>query len=578
MTFRDRRSFLVAGLSCLSLASAAMAAPLPSDSINPMDFGANGDGIAEDSAALRAADHAASAAGLPLRLTRRHKIAASYTLTSSLLFEGGRLEPAAGVVLTLGPGLTAPPVQLFAGAGSIAFSTPPAAGHPEWWGARSTVDSFDSHAAIMACIAACQVVQFQRGDYYVSQRVIVSQGSRQLLGSFGVYDGTPGSATRLIGLFNDRPVLRLGPDERPRHINDYPAGITLRGLWVQFNRPPDIGKPLPVIDVGTIRNSDLSDLWAYDGIYGYQFGGAVDVHVLRCRSQRTGSGQGKGTDRHIGFYINGGAEIGLAGGNASLHIEKCTAIGTHAFPDCSGLVADQYFTDLWVEHFETSACAQPLAINGQFLGRGEKDTFGNTDCLIEHPVLDGYETNAIRIWNVNRSGSVEVSKPYCAPAAGVSTPAISFRGNEGIVNLTGGQLVMGPGKGAGGVEIVDCHGGGCVSETQILESSGAAVRIANTDGFEIRPHTLNAVKTLAAAVRMEGHSTRNLVAPFTRGAKGKVAAGITVVGDGNSYNEFNGTGVDSSLLPSASAKLTINGTAITTAGAAGLNTVSGNML
>lgn len=102
--------------------------------VNPLNatYAAVGDGVADDRSALAAADAVAFAAGKPLIITARHRIASNITLQSDLLFLGGKLEPATGVTVTGYGTITAGWSQIFAGAGSVVGF---ALARPEWFGA-----------------------------------------------------------------------------------------------------------------------------------------------------------------------------------------------------------------------------------------------------------------------------------------------------------------------------------------------------------------------------------------------------------------------------------------------------------
>jgi len=69
--------------------------------ISPITYGAIGDGVADDRAALAAADAAAIALGAPLVITKVHRIASDLTFTagSNVIFEGGSIKPDSGVAL-----------------------------------------------------------------------------------------------------------------------------------------------------------------------------------------------------------------------------------------------------------------------------------------------------------------------------------------------------------------------------------------------------------------------------------------------------------------------------------------------
>jgi len=122
----------------------------------PLDvrnYGALGDGAADDRAALLAAEAALGAGGGAVRIPPgTYKLASSTALarTTVLLLDGGAtLAPAAGTTLTIRGVVRAGPYPVFAGAGTVVLSTPQLV-HPEWWGAKADVQTSTTGASITA--------------------------------------------------------------------------------------------------------------------------------------------------------------------------------------------------------------------------------------------------------------------------------------------------------------------------------------------------------------------------------------------------------------------------------------------
>lgn len=148
---------LVTFIQGLTGATSRVLADKLADSVGVKDFGAVGNGVADDRAAFLLA--VAATAGAELTVPRgTYRFAANTTLTAHLVMQPGAiLRPAAGVKIILTAGVTASPVQCFdrSAGGAIEFS---GAGIPEvfveWWGANATRN--DNNIPIQHAIDAVQ--------------------------------------------------------------------------------------------------------------------------------------------------------------------------------------------------------------------------------------------------------------------------------------------------------------------------------------------------------------------------------------------------------------------------------------
>ena len=139
--------------------------------INPAQapFGAAGNGVVDDYTALKAADTAAVAAGVPLLIFGDYKIGTNLTLGSQLVFLGGQLQPSVGVTVTIAGAMAGSLVKLFGGAGSVVFAAgavPPEV-YPEWWGAGHHVYSTAAFQSAVNSLAGFGgVIQLSAVEYY----------------------------------------------------------------------------------------------------------------------------------------------------------------------------------------------------------------------------------------------------------------------------------------------------------------------------------------------------------------------------------------------------------------------------
>lgn len=114
-------------------------------------YNAVGDGVADDRAALVAAEAALGAAGGALHLPAgTYRVASDLTLGKSthlVFLGGGMLAPAVGVTVTVQGSVQAGLYRLFAGAGTVRLSQPQTL-YPEWWGAVADLQTSVTGASV----------------------------------------------------------------------------------------------------------------------------------------------------------------------------------------------------------------------------------------------------------------------------------------------------------------------------------------------------------------------------------------------------------------------------------------------
>jgi hypothetical protein len=118
---------------------------------NVQGYGALGDGVHDDRAAILAAEAALGAAGGAVFLPPgTYRLAASTTLRATtilLSFGGATLAPAAATTLTVLGAVRAGQDRLFSGSGTVTLSQPQTI-YPEWWGAAADVQTSVAGASI----------------------------------------------------------------------------------------------------------------------------------------------------------------------------------------------------------------------------------------------------------------------------------------------------------------------------------------------------------------------------------------------------------------------------------------------
>jgi hypothetical protein len=553
------------------------------DHVAAKDFGAVGDGVADDRAALVLAD----AAG-PFRLSPgSYKVSANLTITNDIVVApGAKLVIPNAVTVTINGQVLAGVQHIFqcTGTGAVVISAQKTrTGYPEWWGAISNNSAGGIPAAnttyFGAACTALSKVELQATDYYLSGVLKINRGNLWLAGAGSKWDSVNGlKATRLVGMDGTSDVLQVGPDADPGGIGLFTQGMKITGIEVTRAVAPAVGSAANSIRCQFLLEAYFEDVRASESIQGWLFNGTVHCIAYNCAVKRTSAGTG-GTDLWKGFYIYGGSGI-AAGGNASLYLDHCTASDTRAVKTNSiGFYADIKFTDCFLLHCESVSCTVGIEINGNDSATNDS---GSTDLTIIQPVMDAFATYGIFVHNMGLSGSVEVVSPYCGPASG-ATSAIQIDSNRGgAVTITGGQLVMTSASGCKGITI-DANGqvsGAVTVNGTIIAEAGAngAVILADAKNCRIMPVVVNDSTTGGPAVQVINASTANYIAPIVKGKASGSTFGIQVVGTTDARNEYNCSGIDSGTINGgAGNKLVRNGVQIVATGLTGTNLASGVM-
>jgi hypothetical protein len=189
---------------------------------NVRDYGAAGDGLADDRAEIVAAASAAGAGRGIYVPSGTYRVASNLTLTCATTFApGARLSIPAGVTVTLNGAMIAGLTQLFTGAGRVKFGEGRVAEiYPQWWGAVDDQgSSTDSTNAIQSALNALGIwggrIVLPQGRYIVTSTITVPG------------DVTDGRTIEIVGngeavLHNraapNNPTLRaVGPNSQSSH-------------------------------------------------------------------------------------------------------------------------------------------------------------------------------------------------------------------------------------------------------------------------------------------------------------------------------------------------------------------------
>lgn len=545
------------------------------DTVSVKDFGAVGDGVANDSAAFTAASATGKKVLVP---AGDYLIGTSISVASQIEFvQGSKILVGNGIVVTFNGTLSAGVYRIFqcTGTGEIVLNwryTNEA--YPEWWGAASD-GATDCLAAIQASLKAAQTTKLHPGDYFVSNTVKIIYDYRWLVGSGSRYNGVNDKVTRLLVTNGSNYALQVGPDVEPATINDFQKQNVVDQIYVSRTVAPVISSNCVGVSCQYTLDAQLHNVKSAEHIIGFRFFGNVYLKCYDSSSVRATAGTGSGTDSWYGYYYDGNADIGAAGGNASVYTNYCTAGCNLAALQTGvsyGFYANAAYTDLFFESPETVSCRTAMYIEGN----GPIGTLpSNTDLQIKNPIHDAFTSVGTHFKNVNQYGSAVLVQGYHGPGA-AATHCILVEDCIGSVSIIGGQFPMFVAPNVTGIGIQGSKGV-VVDRTQLLEGEEYGVALVGSSNCDIRPIIKNFNTPLMQAAVTLTDSTRNTIAPIVYGSAGYALYGINAAGSGNLYNEFNCTGIDSAAVGGSADKLIINGVQITVTGLSGTNLVSGVM-
>lgn len=550
------------------------------ESVTPQDYGAVGNGVANDSGALFNACAASSAVHIP---AGSYLIPASISFGSQLTFDAGaKLVIPTGVTVTFTGEVVAGVYQIFqcSGTGKVVFNwNKTDTGYPEWWGAvpNDAGAVAGNVAAINASLVALRKTQLLPADYWVNARLYMGEPWRELSGSGEKFGGSTSSLmTRILSTSATENVLQVGPDTYPGSINALYQGNKVNNVYLGRTVAPSINSACVGLKNIYTLYALFENVTCAESMYGWEFYGTVQTQAYRCWSFRSVAGSGAGTDTWRGYYINGYAPIaGLNSGNASVYLNYCNAQMGVAIATSAGFYLDNRFTDAFLESPESTGCETGIFV----LGNASNTTFNyeNGNLQIKHPVMDAFTYAGIWFKNLNKFGSAEVIGGYYGASAG-SRAAVAIDDCLGAIRVSGGQAIMVGATSSSGFSIVNSTGL-VVDGTIVMEAGVSGIDASGLNSCVLKPVVKNYNTTsIAAAVRILGTNSRNYIAPLAYGAPNVFPLGVQLVAATNTYTEINCTGLDPAAIAGGSGnKLVINGVQITAAGLTGNNLASGVM-
>jgi hypothetical protein len=532
--------------------------------------GAPADGTGDSHAGFLAAD----AAG-PFQVTPGSYILATDTTVNNPIGiqAGAIITINNGITLTINGALTAGTYQIFncVGTGKVVFNHSATwYGFAEWWGAKAD-QATNCTPPITAASNALITVQLLSGTYLLASTLEIQNGHRNIIGVGSKYDDTPNNATRLLIADGAQYGVLIGPSTSPGSINSFQKDNLLQDLYIARGVAPIISSQCCGLIIQFTLYTRVINVKVAEHMIGVCYNGAVTPKIIDCESVRSVAGTGAGTDFWYGFWSNGAASIGAAGGNASVYQIRCAANCNYGplqtAVDCVGFYLSVAFTDNFLQQPETTNCYDGIRIVGTgTLG----NTFTNTDMMIDHPIMDQFHRAGVFMTQIAEAGSVEVFKPYCGPATNARS-CLWVDHSQAAVNFIGGQLVMGASPNCQAMTF-DTSSGVTVEATMVLEHGPLYPAVAGKDitNCVLRPKLKNRSVTADAAVQIFGSPKSNILQPTVMGKAGAFTFGIQVLGTTDDRNEYNLSGIDSSCINGGSAnKLLRNGVQIVAAGTGG---------
>ena len=538
-----------------------------SDLVSVKDFGAVGNGIANDGPAILAAN-SVSPVVIPAGI---YLVSASITLPNAVTFmPGAQLSIASGQTVTFNGSLNAGVGQIFSGSGSVVIS--PAyttTGYPEWWGGQANYASVDQSTFINTCISAMVVCKLQAGTYYTTGTILQQSNNKAVVGASPDFTGTGGSTI----ISNNSPsatIYQIGPNTYTgtmQNTNILKNVILLRSVAPQISSAPN-----GLLVQYTVWTS-IDNVLSQDSVYAFHILGNANMFLTKDSADRSLAGSGGGTDKYYGFWLDASANIGFAGGNASVYIDRCSVGSTVTWTSSlnyQGLVATGTYgySDIFVNYFSTAN----LGFGIDLVGNGNTSTTfdnQNEDVRIYNPVLDSNGFAGIEFNGTSLYGSIQVIGGYINFNGAGSTPVgLEYDSSNGSITVTGMEIMCQQSATAHAVVATGSKGIDQIGN-DYFECKNWPIELNGTthSRFEDRIRAYSLGSTNQPAIYIHNSSSRNIFKMSVEGASTAYSQGYYLSDSTTSFTEFDASGIDASAI--SGNKLNNNGTAITSVGSFG---------
>lgn len=544
------------------------------ETLNARQFGAKGDGTTSDVAAFTRINNA-NPAGITLT-PGVYLIDSSFTLNVPVRKQPGARFLVPSVTLTLAEVFDSPVSYAFqcTGTGKVVFApSKNSFGYPEWWGATTNL-SVDATAAIQACHVALPLTQLQAADYTVASTLVVATPGHGIKGRGCNWYANVSDSTRIISQSGSAHVVQMGPSAQPSSINSFPQGLYLEDVLVTRGVAPVIASGCAGVLSRWTLYQTMKNVKVAENINGYWYQGTVQARTLDCQAFRSIAGTGTGTDICRGFYIDGTTVLsGVAGGNASVHWDRCVAGCVLAGVTSIGMDISGSWADTFVENFEASVCSIGIQCAGDTTATLNYRT---VDLHIINPIIDQFSFAGIYVNGTSPFGTISVVGGYAAPVGtGTPTACVYVLNSQGSVDISGGfQYICGPNPSMTAGLLIYSSGNVTAIGNTHIECATSAVILQGAKNCRIMDRTKNHSRIGQSGVKVLGTSSANYIAPMCAGAANGLVVGVDFADGSNVRNETNVSGVDSTICSSGKAR--VAGTVLTTGGTTGSNLFSGN--
>jgi hypothetical protein len=392
------------------------------ESLSVKDFGATGDGVADDTTAILAAIAYLGSNARSLLVTSPLKISSNITFslnTQVVFVNGGKFVGTTGSeIVTLQRQPVADIQQIFDNVD--AYFTTDVTLSPEWFGAVKDGSTDDRQAFIDALYSIRNVgglIQLQSGDYAVSDSISINYSNITIQGA-----GNNTTYVRVTGSNKNGIIINgvSGTPIRNTMLRDFSlilntvATSSCIGIYSYYSA-------FPIIERMQIQ----------DFLKGLGMEGSTNSQITKVGTTYTGS-----TNGFIGFDIYGGAS-GSTGGNPSSILKDCYSSGVAGLTGQIGFkIHGSYMSDI---QFDT--CETALTNYGFQLDYGIAPDF-NVDIIIRNPIVDRYFLQGIIVQDLASNGVLQIIGGYSNPdTTGSAAQNMYFDTCLGAINVIGHEFM-----------------------------------------------------------------------------------------------------------------------------------------